>query len=62
MKWHASERSGIYTEPGQTYIVTYSAVVVQSVSRVQLFVIPWTAAGQASLSPAVCSNSCPWSQ
>ena len=37
-------------------------VVVQSLSRVQLFVIPWTAACQASgpsPSPGACSNSCP---
>ena len=39
---------------------------VQSFSHVQLFVIPWTAAHQASLSisstPRACSNSCPSSQ
>ena len=36
--------------------------VVQSLSCVQLFVTPWTAACQAlypPLSPRVCSNSCP---
>ena len=35
---------------------------VQSLTRVQLFTTPWTAAHQASLSittPRVCSNSCP---
>ena len=35
---------------------------VQSLSRVQLFATPWTAARQASLSsltPGVCSNPCP---
>ena len=34
---------------------------VQSLSHVQLFVTPWTAARQASLSPTprACSNSCP---
>ena len=40
-------------------------VFVQSLSRVQLFAIPWTAARQAScpsLSPRVCSDSCPLSQ
>ena len=40
-------------------------VVVQSLSRVQLFVTPWTAACQASLSFTIsrsCSNSCPLSQ
>ena len=40
-------------------------VVVQSLSRVGLFVIPWTAACQASLSfnsSRACSNSCPSSQ
>ena len=36
----------------------------RSISRVQLFATPWTAAHQASLSslfPGVCSNSCPLS-
>ena len=39
-------------------------VVVQSLSHVQLFVTPWTAACQASLSfaPGVCSNLCPLSR
>ena len=40
-------------------------VVVQSFSRVQLFVTPWTAARQASMSFTIshsCSNSCPQSQ
>ena len=40
-------------------------LVVQSLSRVWLFVTPWTAACQASLSftiSRVCSNSCPLSQ
>ena len=38
-------------------------VVLQSLSQVWLFEIPWTAARQAScpLSPRVCSNSCPLS-
>ena len=36
---------------------------VQSLSHVWVFVIPWTAAHQASLpTPRVCSNSCPLSQ
>ena len=38
---------------------------VQLLSRVQLFVTPWTAARQASRSitnPRACSNSCPWSR
>ena len=38
---------------------------VQLLSRVWLFVTPWTAASQASLSftsPGACSNSCPLSQ
>ena len=36
-------------------------VVVQSLNHVWLFVIPWTAAHQASLSllPGACSNTCP---
>ena len=40
-------------------------VAVQSLSRVQLFVTPWTAACPASLSftvSGICSNSCPSSQ
>ena len=40
-------------------------VPVQLPSRVRLFVTPWTAARQASLSspsPGACSNSCPLSQ
>ena len=40
----------------------YYIVVVQSLSRVQLLVTPWTAARQISLSfntPGACSNSCP---
>ena len=39
-------------------------VVVQSLSHVQLFATPWTAAHQDSLSTisGVCSNSCPLSQ
>ena len=40
-------------------------VVIQSLSRVQLFVTPWTAAHQASLSfsvSSICSNSCPFSR
>ena len=42
-----------------------NVVVVQLVSHAQFFVTPWTAALQASLtslSPRVCSNSCPLSQ
>ena len=46
--------------------VCYAAiVVVQSLSCVRLFVTPWTAAHQASLSFSIsqsCSNSCPLSQ
>ena len=43
----------------------FPVVVVQSLSCVQLFVTPWTAAHHASLSFAisrVCSNSCPLSR
>ena len=43
-------------------ILIRAIVVVQSQSRVQLFVAPWTATLQVpypSLSPGVCSNSCP---
>ena len=36
-------------------------VVIQLLSHVRLFVTPWTVARQASLSPGVCSNSCPLS-
>ena len=46
-------------------VIKIIVVVVQSFSHVQLFVTPWTATRQASLSftsPKACSNSCPWSQ
>ena len=42
-------------------VTTHHVVVVQSLSRVRLFVTPWTAPHQASLSftsPGACSNSC----
>ena len=45
--------------------VTTHHVVVQLLSHVSLFVTPWTAPHQASLSftsPGACSNSCPSSQ
>ena len=41
-----------------------NVVIVQSLNHVQLFVTPWIAACQAfliSLSPILCSNSCPLS-
>ena len=50
------------------YILVYiwrAFSLVQLLSRVQLFVTPWTAAHQSSLSitnPRACSNSCPWIQ
>ena len=43
----------------------WTLVVVQSLSHVQLFATPWTAAHQApcpSSSPRACSNSCPLSR
>ena len=43
-------------------LIFYGIVVVQSLSRVQLFATPWTVASQLpcpSLSPWVCSKSCP---
>ena len=43
----------------------FVVVVIQSLSHVQLFATPWTAACQAScpsLFPRVCSNSCPLSR
>ena len=45
-------------------LYTVSFVVVQSLSHVWLFAIPWTAAQILcpSLSPRVCSNSCPLSE
>ena len=47
------------------YVPSFSfSDVVQSLSRVQLFAAPWTAARQAScppLSPRACPNSCPLS-
>ena len=42
-----------------------AVVVIQLISHVSLFVIPWTAANQVSLSipsPGACSNICPLSQ
>ena len=45
--------------------IFHSVQSVQSLSHVQLFVTPWTASSQASLSitnPRACSNSCPSSQ
>ena len=42
-----------------------NVVAVQTLSRVQLFATPWTAACPGSLSfivSGVCSNSCPSSQ
>ena len=45
--------------------IHHKSVVVQSLSQVWLFVAPWTAARQASLSftiSVVCSNSCPLSR
>ena len=46
-------------------VIKIIVVVVKSFSHVQLFVTPWTATRQASLSftsPKACSDSCPWSQ
>ena len=45
--------------------ILFSHIVIQSISSVQLFAIPWTVARQASLSFSiswVCSNPCPLSQ
>ena len=46
------------------YCIYYSnlPVVVQSLSRVLLFVTPWHTRLPCPLSPGVCSNSCPLSQ
>ena len=44
------------------YRTPHELLVVQLLSRVWLFVTPWTAAHQASLSspyPGICSNACP---
>ena len=48
---------GCFLSPG----LTMPPTVVQSLSRVWLFVTPWTAACP-SLSPGVCSSTCPLSQ
>ena len=47
-----------------TFFYRYQFSSVQLLSHGRLFATPWTAARQASLSPAprACSNSCPWSQ
>ena len=42
--------------------LTWVNVIVQMLNCVWLFAAPWTATCQASLSPRVCSNSCPLSQ
>ena len=50
------------SDPTEQLILTS---LVQSLSRVRLYVIPWTAAHQASLSitnSGACSNSCPSSR
>ena len=39
-----------------------SSVAVQLISRVWLFVTPWTVASQSFTIPGLCSNSCPLSQ
>ena len=57
---HGRERVKVLAATADTYFV----VVVQSLSHVQLFVIPGTAACQASRSittPRVYSNTCPFS-
>ena len=49
---------------GKLHFGSLSLIIVQSLSRVRLFVTPWTAALQASLSitnSRACSNSCPLS-
>ena len=46
-------------------LISIALIVVQSLSCIQLFVTPWTAACQAScysLSPRVCLSSCPLNQ
>ena len=62
------ELEEIYWKPRRTnkpskYCLLQCVVVVQSLSRVQLFATPWTATHQASLSlsPGFYSNSCPLS-
>ena len=57
-----SKRS--WTLQGKSPPYRGTVAVVQSLSHVQLFATPWTAAHQASLSlsPWVCSNLCPLSQ
>ena len=65
---HNSTTSSLSTHPLMgTYDVlrTFVVVVVQSVSHVWLFMTPWAAGCQASLtspSPRTCSKSCPLSQ
>ena len=54
------------TSPGWTISHFVVVVVVQSLILAQLFATPWTVAHQASLglslSPRICSNTCPLSQ
>jgi len=42
--------------------LAWESVLVQSLSCVQLFATPWTAALLSFTSPGICSNSCPLSQ
>ena len=63
--WFSDLVSDLYVSGPQ--MISIGIAVVQLLGHVLLFVTPWTAAHQASLvcpslSPWVCSNSCPLSQ
>ena len=58
--WHSRNLKTGSLKPGHSISHLHFIIVVQSLSRVQLFGTPWTAACQASLSftvSGVCSNS-----
>ena len=62
--WNSVSLLGLQ-QPQFLSCLSFHIVVVQSLSRVWIFVTPWSAAHQASLpspSPRVFSNSCPLSQ
>ena len=59
------KRALVYQSLSLNPTIQWVVIVVQSLSRVRLFVTPWTVALQASLSftiPGACSNSCPLSR
>ena len=59
------QKLSFYQESRQSCVLRSSCIVAQSLSHVQLFATPWTAARQASCPPpppGACSDSCPLSR